>query len=75
MRICSETNKRSYGLFSVPVNTRNKWHSEHLQLWSKIQDIVGHDAIEVTVDPGDTLHGAGTAHVGFQRGVLVVVVS
>ena len=43
--------------------THNERHPEHLQLWAELQHLLRHHALEVAVDLGHALHGAGAPHV------------
>jgi len=38
------------------VDARNKWYSEHLQLWGEIEGLFSNDSVEIAVLPLDAKH-------------------
>ena len=54
--------------------THNERHPEHLQLWAELQHLLRHHALEVAVDLGHALHGAGAPHVGPRPADLNILV-
>jgi len=44
----------------IPVDARNERNPEHFQLRCKVQNLIGHYSVKITILPRHTLHGAGT---------------
>lgn len=52
------------------TKTYNEGNPEHFQFRGQVEGLLDHDAIEVTVDPGDALHGGRAGHERLCVGAL-----